>query len=89
VNKRRGHRALADGRGHSLARAAADVACHEKAGLTRLEKERVALDVVAAAAVRCFYSTLLDALGVRPDARFADLDPPMRGALTVGRPIED
>ena len=44
--------------------------------------------MVAVAAVRCFYSTLLDALGVQPDARFADLDPPMRGALTVGRPIE-
>ena len=51
--------------------------------------DRDILDVVAAAAVRCFYSTLLDALGVQPDARFADLDPPMRGALTVGRPIED
>jgi uncharacterized peroxidase-related enzyme len=51
--------------------------------------DRDIVDVVAAAAVRCFYSTLLDALGVQPDARFADLDPPMRGALTVGRPIED
>lgn len=51
--------------------------------------DRDILDVVAAAAVRCFYSTLLDALGVQADARFADLDPPMRGALTVGRPIED
>ena len=50
--------------------------------------DRDILDVVAAAAVRCFYSTLLDALGVQPDARFADLDPPIRGALTVGRPIE-
>ena len=51
--------------------------------------DRDILDVVAAAAVRCFYSTLLDALGVQPDARFTDLDPPMRDALTVGRPIED
>ena len=51
--------------------------------------DRDILDGVAAVAVRCFYSTLLDALGVQADARFADLDPPMRGALTVGRPIED
>jgi uncharacterized peroxidase-related enzyme len=50
--------------------------------------DRDILDVATAAAVRCFYSKLLDALGVQPDARFADLDPPMRDALAVGRPIE-
>jgi uncharacterized peroxidase-related enzyme len=50
--------------------------------------DRDILDVVAAASVRCFYSTLLDALGVEPDARFAELDAPLRNALMVGRPIE-
>ncbi len=50
--------------------------------------DRDVFDVVAAASVRCFYSTLLDALGVEADPRFAELDPPLRNALTVGRPIE-
>jgi hypothetical protein len=46
-------------------------------------------DVVAAAAMRCFFSKTLDGLGVRPDARYAELDPELRDALTVGRPIAD
>jgi uncharacterized peroxidase-related enzyme len=45
------------------------------------------LDVVLAAAARSFFSKTLDALGVQPDARYAELDPPVREALTVGRPI--
>ena len=45
------------------------------------------LDVVLAASIRCFFSKTLDALGVQPDASFADLDPAFREALTVGRPI--
>jgi uncharacterized peroxidase-related enzyme len=45
-------------------------------------------DVVAAAAVRCFFSKTLDALGVQPDSAFADLEPSaLREALVVGRPI--
>jgi uncharacterized peroxidase-related enzyme len=45
-------------------------------------------DVVAAASARCFFSKTLDALGVQPDARFADLEPAaLREQLTVGRPI--
>lgn len=46
-------------------------------------------DVIAAAAARCFFSKLLDALGTQPDARFAALDPALRDALTVGRPIAE
>jgi len=46
------------------------------------------LDVVLAATIRCFFSKTLDALGVQPDAAFAQLDPAFREALTVGRPIE-
>ena len=46
-------------------------------------------DVVATAAVRCFWSTALDALGVLPDPSFAEFEPQLRDALTVGRPIEE
>jgi alkylhydroperoxidase family enzyme len=44
--------------------------------------------VVLAATIRCFFSKTLDALGVQPDAEFAQLDATFREALTVGRPIE-
>jgi hypothetical protein len=46
-------------------------------------------DLAAAAAARCFFSKLLDALGVQPDSSFNDLDPTLRQALTVGRPVAD
>jgi uncharacterized peroxidase-related enzyme len=45
------------------------------------------VDVVLAAAARCFFSKTLDALGVEPDAKYAALDPALRAALTVGRDI--
>jgi len=47
------------------------------------------LDVVLTAAARCFFSKTLDAMGVRPDAEFASLDPAVRDALVVGSPIAD
>jgi uncharacterized peroxidase-related enzyme len=46
------------------------------------------LDVVLAAAARCFFSKALDALGALPDATFLELDPALREQLTIGRPIE-
>lgn len=46
-------------------------------------------DFAAAAAARCFFSKLLDALGVEADSRFNELDPALLRALTVGRPIAD
>jgi alkylhydroperoxidase family enzyme len=46
-------------------------------------------DVVLAAAARCFFSKMLDGLGVAPDAEFRELPADVRGPLTVGRPIED
>ena len=46
-------------------------------------------DVAAAAAARCFFSKLLDALGVHADATFNEMEPTMRRALTVGRPVAD
>jgi len=45
------------------------------------------VDVVLAAAARCFFSKTLEALGVEPDAKYADLDPAVRDVLTVGRAI--
>lgn len=45
------------------------------------------LDVVLAAAARCFFSKTLDALGAEPDARYSELRPELRDALTVGRRI--
>jgi uncharacterized peroxidase-related enzyme len=45
------------------------------------------VDVVLAAAARCFFSKALDALGAEPDPAFAGLDPRFRDALVVGWPI--
>jgi uncharacterized peroxidase-related enzyme len=45
------------------------------------------LDVVLAAAARCFFSTVLDATGTEPDPAFRSFAPEFRDALTVGRPI--
>lgn len=44
-------------------------------------------DVVAAAAGRCFFARIPDALGARPDAPLADLDDALRQLLVVGRPV--
>jgi uncharacterized peroxidase-related enzyme len=47
------------------------------------------VDVVTAAAARCFFSKAVEALGAEPDSAFAELEPELREALTVGRPIAD
>jgi uncharacterized peroxidase-related enzyme len=44
-------------------------------------------DIAAAAAARCFFSKLLDALGAEPDAAFDSLDATLKRHLTPGRPI--
>jgi hypothetical protein len=46
-------------------------------------------DLAATAAARCFFGKLLDALGVQADSTFNDLDPTLRQALTVGRPVAE
>lgn len=46
------------------------------------------LDVILAAAARCFFSKTLDAAGVQPDAHYQEVEPRLRDALSVGRPIE-
>lgn len=46
-------------------------------------------DITTAAAVRCFFSKTLDALGALPDAIYRQrLGPVVRKALAIGRPIE-
>jgi alkylhydroperoxidase family enzyme len=54
-------------------------------GLTEAE----IMDVVLAAAARCFFAKTLDALGVLPDATLRELDEEVREVLVVGRPIAD
>jgi uncharacterized peroxidase-related enzyme len=45
------------------------------------------LGVVLAAAARCFFSKTLDGLGALPDHKYEAMEPALRDALTVGRPI--
>ena len=53
-----------------------------------LSEEEI-MDVILAATARCFFSKTLDALGVQPDSTYQELDPGLRQALVVGRPIAD
>lgn len=46
-------------------------------------------DVILAAAARCFFSKVLDAVGAQPDREYAELEPALRDALVVGRPISE
>jgi uncharacterized peroxidase-related enzyme len=63
---------------------AADVSALRDLGYTDAE----VFDIVATAAGRAFFTKVLDALGVQPDAAFGALEAPLRDALTVGRPID-
>ena len=63
---------------------AEDIDAMRTAGLS---DDRI-FDIAAAAAARCFFAKLPDALGVRADAALADLPPALRGLLEVGRPAE-
>ncbi len=47
------------------------------------------LDVALAAALRNFFSKLLDAVGAEPDAAYVGLEPELRQVLTVGHPLID
>jgi uncharacterized peroxidase-related enzyme len=63
--------------------AAADVEALRGHGLTDPE----IFDVAAAAAARCFFSKMMDALGAEPDAAYAAVEDELRRRLTVGRDI--
>jgi alkylhydroperoxidase family enzyme len=45
------------------------------------------MDVVLAAAARCFFSKTLDALCIQADAEFQELAAELQAAFVVGRPI--
>jgi alkylhydroperoxidase family enzyme len=47
------------------------------------------MDVVLSVTARCFFSKTLDALQVLPDAHYRELEPELREALVVGRPIAE
>ncbi len=70
-----------------------DATAVEQADIERLRAEGLSdteiVDVVLAAAARCFFSKTLDALGVEPDAKYAGLRPDVRDVLTVGRAIAE
>jgi uncharacterized peroxidase-related enzyme len=73
-------------------RVATDATSVTRADVDRLvalgASETDVLDVVLAAAARCFFSTVLEAMGVAPDAEYArQLPPDLLDALTVGRPV--
>ena len=62
-----------------------DVDALKKHGLSDAE----IFDITAAAAVRCFFSKMLDGLGAAPDHAYAErLDPNLRKSLAIGRPID-
>ncbi|GGM55291.1 carboxymuconolactone decarboxylase family protein [Dactylosporangium sucinum] len=70
--------------GEPTAITAYDVDALRRHGLTDPE----ILDVALAAAARCFFSTVIDAVGAEPDASYrVTLDAPLLAALTVGRAV--
>jgi len=46
-------------------------------------------DIVVVAAARCFFAKIPDALGVRPDNSYHQLDDSLKQLLVVGRPIAE
>lgn len=62
---------------------AADIEAARAAGYSDAE----VFDIVAAAAGRCFFSRIPDALGAMPDASLAKLEPQLLELLLVGRPL--
>jgi uncharacterized peroxidase-related enzyme len=72
-----------------VAAGAADMTAADLQELRDLGLDDAALlDVVLAAAARCFFSSVLDAVGAEPDAAYRRLDGRLREALAIGRPIE-
>ncbi len=84
----RQHTAVA-GLARAVARAPSEVrpADLDRVRATGLDDAEV-LDVVLAAAARCFFSSVLEATGAEPDPVYRDLPAELRDVLTVGRPIQ-
>lgn len=68
--------------------ATVDEADHERLHALGLDDDAI-MDVALTAGARCFFSSVLDAMRVRPDAHYRDLPDDVRAALEVGRPIAD
>ena len=70
-----------------------DASSIDEADLQRLRdlglSDAEVMDVVLAAAARCFFAKTIDALGVLPDASYRELELELREVLVVGRPIAD
>ena len=77
--------------GDLAAKVATDATSVTQADVDRLREHGLSdaevLDVILAAAARSFFAKALDGAGALADARFAELEPALRDALTVGRPI--
>lgn len=73
------------------AKVASDPASVEQADVDRLRSAGLSdteiFDVAAAAAARCFFATLTDALGTQPDSEYRKAVPELVDALAVGRPV--
>jgi uncharacterized peroxidase-related enzyme len=71
---------------------AADASSVTRADVDRLRElglsDAEIFDVVAASAMRSFFTKVVDGLGFQPDAAYAELDDGIREALVVGRPID-
>ena len=50
--------------------------------------EEEIFDIVTAAAARCFFAKIPDALGVKPDHAYSDFPQSLQNVLVVGREIE-
>lgn len=70
-----------------------DASSIDEADLRRLRdlglSDAEVMDVVLAAAARCFFAKAIDAMGVLPDASYRELAPELREVLVVGRPIAE
>ena len=73
------------------AKVAEDATSVHEADIDRLRQvglsDRDIFDVVLAVAARSFFTKVLDATGTLADVEYNEMDPEMRQALTVGRPL--
>lgn len=75
------------------AKVAGDPASVDETDIERLRRAGLSdaeiFDVAAAAAARCFFASLSDALGTMPDPVFRERIPDLVDALAVGRPLAE
>jgi hypothetical protein len=74
----------------AMGHVATDAAAISAAGLDVLRSHGLSDRDIFQAAARCFFSTVLDAVGTEPDVQFrTSLDPALRESLTFGRPVAE